>query len=214
MLISFGNSIVVAVVLLSAARTAAASDDTSTYPELPAAKNYMHVADVAIDAFSRRLKLPAQQRAAARRYIFGRTPVREFERMMLKDAADLERGHHDAAFRKTKRYRDALEGSDWVSQRMALLIVRDALRVYERKFLRPDLLTASLFAANTRKGTEANIAGIEKQVSRKEFLQQTNSTFPLQSEDKFYFYRTAFGGGYLIARHSKVVKDDEGMFEY
>ena len=215
MLTSYGiSSVIVALLLVPQAATALSTDTAPTHLELPAAKNYMHAAEVAIDAFGRKLKLPAQQRAATLRYIFHRMPVGEFEKMMIKDAAYLQRGSTNVAFRQTKRYRTALDGCDWVSQQMASLIVRDALRVYERKFLRPDSLTAQLFAANSREETEANIAGIDHQASRQEFLKRTSSTFPLRAEDRFYFYTTAFGGGYLIARHNKVVKEDEGIFEY
>jgi hypothetical protein len=202
-----------ALLLWSVAATMASDRTTASYPELPVARNYVHVARVATSGLGRKLKLSVKQRRAAFSYIFQRVPVAEFEEMMLTDAAELKGGHTDATLRKTKQYRTALEGCDWVSQRMALLLVSDALQIYDRKFLRPDSLTAPLFAVNSRSETEAKIAGIDHEVSRQEFLESTQSIFPLQSNDKFYYYTTAFGGGYLIARDNKVIKEDEGMFE-
>ena len=208
------TSLIVGSLLATQVLAASAHDTAAQYPELPVAKNYIHVSRLSVDAWNRKLKLPTQGKAAAFEYIFHRMPVREFEHLMLQNGADLKRGHTDVTFRKTQEYRRAYESCDWVSQKMAIGIVRDALRVYEREFLKPDPLTAPLFAANSRRQTETNIAGIERKVSRSEFLRETKSTFPLRSGDEFYFYRIAFGGGYLIARNNKVVKEDEGMFEY
>jgi hypothetical protein len=211
---AIATSLIVGSLLGMQVLAAAAYDMAAQYPELPVAKNYIHVARISVDAWNRKLKLPTQGKAAAFEYIFRTMPVREFEHLMLQNGADLKRGHTDVTFRKTQEYRRAYEGCDWVSQKMAIGIVRDALRVYERKFLKPDPLTAPLFAANSQRETETNIAGIERKVSRSEFLRETKSTFPLRSGDEFYFYRIAFGGGYLIARNNKVVKEDEGIFEY
>ncbi len=200
--------------LLGAVAHAAASDTAAQFPELPAAKNYLHVAEIATGDFSKKLKLPTGGKAAALRYIFQRMPVREFETEMLKEAPALKKGHTQISLRSTPSYGQAYEACDWVSQRMALLVVGDALRVYKRKVLRPDELTKSLFAANHGRDIEASISGIERKVSRSDFLKETHSTFPVRPDDGIYFFRTGYGGGYLIARHDKIIKDNEGMFEY
>src|SRR6266496_5348406 len=129
--------------LLGAVAHAAASDTAAQFPELPAAKNYLHVAEIATGDFSKKLKLPTGGKAAALRYIFQRMPVREFETEMLKEAPALKKGHTQISLRSTPSYGQAYEACDWVSQRMALLVVGDALRVYKRKVLRPDELTKS-----------------------------------------------------------------------
>jgi hypothetical protein len=193
---------------------AAPSDRSAHFPELPPAKNYLHVAEIATGDFSKKLKLPSGGRAAALDYIFQRMPVREFEDEMLKQSSVLKKGHTKISLRKTPTYRESYEACDWVSQRMALLVVGDALRVYKRKILRPEELTKSLFAANHGREIEASISGIERKLSRSDFLRETHSTYPIQPGDEFYFFRTGFGGGYLIVRHNKIIKDDEGMFEY
>ena len=141
-------------------------------------------------------------------------PVSEFENEMLKERSVLKEGHAQISLRKTAIYRQAYEACDWVSQQMALLVVADALRVYKRKVLRPDELTKALFAANHGRDIETHIGAIERKVSRSDFLKETHSTFPVRPDDGIYFWRTDYGGAYLIARHDKIIKDDEGMFEY
>ena len=208
-------SVVAISALFSVATYAAPSDRTADFPELPPSKNYLHEADIGTSALTKKLKLSADEQAAVLSYIFQRMPVRDFENEMLKESSVLlKEGHAQISLRKAESYRRAYEACDWVSQRMAVLVVGDALRVYKRKVLRPDELTKALFAANHGRDIEASISGIERKVSRSDFLKETHSTFPVRPDDGIYFFRTGYGGGYLIARHDKIIKDDEGMFEY
>jgi hypothetical protein len=99
------------------AAVVAASDTGAQYPELPPAKNYMHIAQVSLDTVTKKWKLTPQQRAAASAFIFHSYPVREFEKMSLADSPLLKRGHTDASVRRTPEYRRNLEGCDAVSGR-------------------------------------------------------------------------------------------------
>ena len=191
----------------------ATSDTAAQYPDLPPAKNYIHVAQVSLDAVGKKWKLTQQQKAAASAFVFHRYPVREFEKMSLADSPLLKRGRTDASVRRTPEYRRDLEGCDVVSQQMAIIIIKDALYTYRRKVLRPDALTRTLFASTSDSKLEDAIGGIQREVSRDEFLRDSKSKFPVHAGDKFYFYTTSFGGGYLIARADKVIHD-ENMFVY
>jgi hypothetical protein len=123
------------------------------------------------------------------------------------------RGRTDASVRRTPEYRRELESRDVVSQSMAIIIVKDALYTYRRKVVSPDPLTQPLFASTSNHQIEDHIAGIQREVSRDDFLRDTTSKFPIRTGDKFYFYTTSFGGGYLVARGGKVIKD-EATLEY
>jgi hypothetical protein len=201
------------MVFAASAGSVAATDTRAQYPDLPPAKNYTHVADIAVDTVSKKWKLTQQQKAAALAFILHRYPVRVFEKMSLADSALLIRGRTDAAVRRTAAYRRDLDGCNLVSQQMAIIIVKDALHTYHRKVVSPDPLTQPLFASTSDRQTEDDIAAIQREVSRDEFLRSTTSKFPIRPGDRFYFYTTSFGGGYLIARAGKVIKD-EGAFEY
>ena len=190
-----------------------ASDTTSQYPELPIAKNYSHVAKVSVDAWNKKFKLSADKKAAALEFVFHRMPVREFEKLMLEDNNTLKKGHKDSSVRKTEEYRREYDGCDYVSGHMALLEVRNALYVYERKFLRPDPPSRTLFAANPGRENETRISCIEKKVSISEFKENTRSKFPVRAGDTIYLYGTAYGKGYLVVRNNKIVRD-EGWISY
>jgi hypothetical protein len=173
----------------------------------------MHVAQVSLDTVTKKWKLTPQQRAAAFVFIFHRYPAREFEKMCLADSPLLIRGRTDASVRRTPDYRRDLEGCDAVSGQMALIIIKDALYTYRRKVLHPDALTRPLFASTSDAKMEDAIGGIQREVSRNEFMHDTKSKFAIRAGDRFYFYTTSFGGGYLVGRRGKIVHD-ENMFVY
>jgi hypothetical protein len=195
-------------IIALASRCASASDTTSLYPELPIAKNYLHVAKVSVDAWNKKFKLPAAQKAAALEFVFHRMSVREFEKLMLQDEKTLKKGHKDLSIRKTEEYRREYDQCDYVSGHMAVLEVRNALYVYERKVLKPDALRRALFAANPGRENETRISCIEQRTSVAEFKQDTGSKFPVRAGDAIYLYGNAYGKGYLVVRNNKIVKDE------
>jgi hypothetical protein len=190
-----------------------ASDTASLYPELPIAKNYLHVAKVSVDAWNKKFKLSADKKAAALEFVFHRMPVREFEKLALEDSNILKKGHKDFSIRKTEEYRRGYDGCDYASAHVAVLEVRDALYAYERKFLKPDALSRALFAANPGRENETRISCIEQKVSAAQFKQYTGSKFPVRAGDAIYLYGIAYGKGFLVVRNNKIVHD-EGWIEY
>jgi len=183
------------------------------FPDLPPAKNYIHVAQISVGTVSKKWRLTSQQKAAAFAFIFHRYPVREFERLSLDDSPLLMRGRTAASVRRTPEYRSALDACNVVSQQMAKIIIKDALHTYRRKVLNPDELTRPLFASTSDKDIEDAIAGIWREATHDEFLRVSNSSFPIHIDDKLYSYTTSFGGGYLVVRDGKVIKK-EHVFEY
>jgi len=198
---------VLSTALLATALCAASaeSDTTAQYPDLPPAKNYVREAHKAVDAAAKKWKLSQQQKAAALAFIFHRDPVREFEKMSLSDDALLMRGRSDPLVRRTSEYRDALDIRNEVSQQMATIIVKDALKTYHRKVLQRDELTRSLFASTSDKEIEDAIAGIWRETTRDEFLRVSTYKFPIRDDDKVYSYTTSFGAGYVVSRQGAVV---------
>src|SRR5438270_2322 len=125
------KSATLAIGLLLAAQTLAGRGDTaSSYPELPIGKNYIRIAKLSISAWNKNLKLPEQEQAVALEYVLHRMTVREFEDMTVAEYPELKSGHSDIQRRTKAAYRTSYENCDWVSQQMAMGIVRDALRVY------------------------------------------------------------------------------------
>lgn len=181
------------------------TDTTAQYPNLPPAKNYVRVARSSVSAFATKWKLSQQQKAAALAFIFHRYPVREFEKMSLDDEALLQRGVTDPSARRTAAYRDDLDKCNTVSESMAIDIVKDALKTYNRKVLHPDEITRSLFASTSDKSIEDAIAGIWQEATRDEFLRVSRSKFPIDTDDTVYSYTTSFGAGFVVARHGAVV---------
>src|SRR5262249_37897998 len=127
----------------------ASSDTAAQYPDLPPAKNYIQVANIAVDTVGRKWKLTQQQKSAAFAFIFRRYPVREFEKTTLADSTLLKRSHTDASVRRTSEYRHDLDECEYVSQQIAIIIIKDALHTYRRKVISPDAMTRPLFRATS-----------------------------------------------------------------
>jgi len=189
--------------------TVSASDkNLAQYPELRAARNLVKVANAAVDRLARKYNLPTEHKAAALRFIFSYEPVRDFEQLMVSDAPTLRRGHIERSFRKSFEYRRDYDSCDVVSESMAKLFVRDAVRIYERRFLHPDRMTRDLFAANPAKAEQTSISGIIRKVAPSQFKKEMNSEAQMQPGDKIYFYAAFNRTGYLIVGNNKVVKDE------
>jgi hypothetical protein len=180
------------------------SDTAAQYPDLPPAKNYVRVARSLLSEAAKKWKLTQQQKAAALAFIFRRYPVREFEKMSLDDERLLNRGLTDPSVRHTAAYRDQLDTCNSVSESMARLIVKDALKTYDRKVLHPDDLTRSLFASTSDRDAEDAIAAIWEETTHDAFL-RSGSKFPINADDKVYSYSTSFGTGFVVVRHGAVV---------
>jgi hypothetical protein len=193
--------------VVSAGFASALDNSVSQYPELPAARNLIRVAKSAVDRLATKYQLSPPQTSAALRFVLNYQPVREFEQLSVSDEPTLRRGHKDIGLRKTWEYRRDYDSCDVVSTSMAKLLIGDAVRIYERRFLRPDQMTRELFAANQGKAEQTSISGIMRKTTLREFKKETNSDFQTHPGDAIYFYSAFNRTGYLVVRNNRVVKD-------
>lgn len=98
---------------------------------------------------------------------------------------------------------------------MAAMVVSQAHGIYIRKVLKPDALTAPLFAQSSDPETDLIISWIQKTVSRAEFIEKSKSAFVPEPDDQIFSYsfppfswKMMFGrSGFAVFRNGRLVEN-------
>ena len=138
--------------------------------------------------------------------------VNSFERQMMAESPPLKDGQTFAS--PCSPDRQDPPACEYVTRMMAIMVVSQAHDVYIRKILKPDALTASLFALSTDPETDVIISWIQEKVSDVEFHKGSRSSFATQPADEIFAYKSPpfswkmmFGrAGFAVFRGEKLVE--------
>jgi len=191
----------------------AQTTNADLYPDLPMANLYREFAETMTDRLIERLPEASEHKDRILSFVFSRTPVNSFEKMMTADSGPLKNGKRSAPPCSPDQHDRSMCES--VATMMAAMIVSHAHGIYVRKILRPDALTAPLFAQSIDPESDLIISWIQEAVSDAEFRQESRSSFVLEPGDQIFSYKSPpfswkmmFGrSGYAVFRGGKLVEN-------
>lgn len=190
----------------------AQTHDPDLYPDLPMAKVYRHLAILMTEVLIEKSPEATEHKNRILSFIFSRMSVNSFETQMMADSPPLKDGQTFAG--PCSPDRQDPSACEYVTRRMAIMVVSHAHDVYIRKILKPDAVTAPLFALSTGPEADLIISWIQEKVSDVEFRKGSRSSFVTQPGDQIFSYKSPpfswkmmFGrAGFAVFRGEKLVE--------